>query len=143
MLRHLTPMIRSAKKSFVIRSFDMVAGVSTFLLLLPLNAVTQQYGSADGRWRVHGWLDGNDLEAECTLIQRGRTLRGTCTTEQGVSEISGQSQGSNVSWSYEGDSGGVPTTIRYNGALNGGRITGKISELDNPNAGAFKAELIR
>lgn len=119
-----------------------VACLATLSMLWSFSANCQENVAA-GRWRVHGWLDGNDLEAQCTLIQHGRLLGGTCTTEQGAFEVTGQSQGAAVSWSYEGDSGGMPATIRYSGSISLGRMIGKISVTDNPDAGAFKAELIR
>ena len=120
-----------------------VAIIAFLLSPLPFSVAAQTGTTANDRWRVHGWLEGNDIEAECTWMRRDHTIKGYCTTEQGTTEVTGQSNGTTLTWSYEADIGGTPTTLRYNGVSSGRRMTGKIGVSDNPNAGAFKAEMVR
>ncbi|MGI4757351.1 MAG: hypothetical protein ACRYGF_10955 [Janthinobacterium lividum] len=119
----------------------------TILLIVSSGVAVAQTGSgAAGRWRVHSWINGNDQVAECNFMQSGTTMRGTCTTEQGQTEITGQSSGSSVSWSYNADNKGTSSLFSYRGNLGGGKIIGRIvvsPDPDGATGGAFRADQIR
>jgi len=83
--------------------------------------------SAAGTWKVHASIAGNDSDAECTFTQTGNDLAGTCASQMGSIKITGKVDGKKVSWSYNTEYNGSPLTVKYDGTLDAGKISGGVT----------------
>jgi hypothetical protein len=117
--------------------------VTLAMIFVCVSATAQNEAEVSGRWRVHGWLDGNALVAECVFSHRGTVLRGRCTSREGSSDITGYVKGSTIQWSYNMDANGNPSSISFTGAVVGERISGKIAMDPDSSSGRFTASIVR
>jgi hypothetical protein len=84
--------------------------------------------SASGRWQVRSMIAGNASEVKCTFTQKAAELSGTCdSAERGSMSISGAVDGKKVTWSFKSEYNGTPLTVKYEGTLEPGRITGTVA----------------
>ena len=95
--------------------------------------------SLTGKWKVHTSVEGNDSNSECTITQTDNDLAGTCASEQGSGKITGKVDGKKVTWSYLTEFNGSPLTVKYNGTLDAGKITGDASVVEFGVGGEFTA----
>jgi hypothetical protein len=104
---------------------------------------TQSVQSLSGRWRLHSLMDGSDVVIECDLKQHGRDLDGSCTSEQGPFDMSGNASASSFSLQCQSDIGGGDSTVTYVGKLSGTKMMGKISIGAEEPTGRFTGVLVR
>ena len=97
--------------------------------------------SVGGKWKVHTAIEGNESNSECTITQTDNDLGGTCVSEQGTVKITGKVDGTKVTWSYNSEYNGSPLTVKYNGTLDSGKITGDASVVEFGVGGEFTATL--
>jgi len=83
--------------------------------------------SVTGKWKIHSSIAGNDSEATCTFVQSGNDLTGTCPGPQGEVKFTGKVDGKKVTWTYQIDYNGSPLTMKYDGTLDAGKITGTVT----------------
>jgi autotransporter translocation and assembly factor TamB len=97
--------------------------------------------SLTGKWKIHTAIEGNESYSECTIKQTENDLAGICVSEQGTVKITGKVDGKKVAWSYESEYNGSPLTVKYNGTLDAGKITGDASVVEFGVGGEFTATL--
>jgi hypothetical protein len=90
-------------------------------------ATAQETSSANGKWKIHSAIAGNESDMECTFSQTDKVLAGKCKGEQGDLKITGKVDGKKVTWSYESDYNGTTLNVKYDGILDSGKITGSVS----------------
>lgn len=78
----------------------------------------------NGTWKVHSKVKGSESNFECTFIQTGSGLAGSCTTDKDPVKLTGKVNGNKVAWSYESNYKGISLTLLYDGTLIGDKITG-------------------
>ena len=83
--------------------------------------------SVAGKWKIHSSIAGNDSDAICTFVQSGNDLTGTCPGPGGEAKLVGKMDGKKVSWSFQVDYDGSPLTMKYEGTLDAGKITGTVT----------------
>jgi hypothetical protein len=95
------------------------------MLALAAAALAADFG---GRWQIEATIGGNPAKIECTLVQRGDTLSGTCKPEQfDPSDVTGSIAGTNAKWSYDVVFNGNPSHVEYEAVLGGdGKLTGTL-----------------
>jgi hypothetical protein len=97
--------------------------------------------SLTGKWKVHTSVEGNESNSECTITQTDNDLAGTCASEQGSGKIIGKVDGKKVSWSFNSEYNGSPLTVKYNGTLDSGKITGDANVVEFGVGGEFTATI--
>lgn len=80
--------------------------------------------SVAGKWKVHTSIAGNESDGDCTFTQTENDLTGTCVSEQGSVKITGKVDGAKITWSFNSEYNGSPLTVKYNGTLDAGKMTG-------------------
>jgi hypothetical protein len=95
--------------------------------------------SVTGKWKVHSSIAGNESDSECTFTQKDNDLTGTCALEQINVKIAGKVDGKKVNWSYDTEYNGNPLTVKYNGTLDAGKITGDVLVVQYEVTGDFTA----
>jgi hypothetical protein len=95
------------------------------LLSLAGGALAADFG---GRWKIVATIGGNPAEIQCTLVQKGDTLTGTCKPAQfDPSEVTGTVSGSSARWGYDVVFNGNQNHVQYDAALGAdGRLTGTL-----------------
>jgi hypothetical protein len=90
-------------------------------------ASAQDTSSFAGKWKVHSSIAGNDSDMVCTFTLTDNDLAGTCKGDQSDLKITGKVDGKKVTWSYNSDYNGTALTVKYDGTLDAGKITGSVS----------------
>lgn len=104
-------------------------------------AATGANASVGGKWKVLGSIAGTGVNSECTFTQTGVDLVGTCVRTEGSTKISGKVNGQKVTWQYDIDYNGNPLTMKYDGTLGTGKISGTITVVQMGAGGDFNATL--
>ena len=111
-----------------------------FSLLIAAACTAADAPSLAGKWQVHASIGGNEYEMACTFTQKDDALSGTCVSEQGTSEISGNIAGNKVAWSYKSEYNGTPLTVKFDGALDSAtKMKGSVSVPEFGAEGEFSA----
>lgn len=115
------------------------------LLLVGSVAVAQApaASSMNGKWKVHSAVAGNETDQECTFTQKDSEFTGSCTDEKGNNKITGKVDGSKVTWSYASDYNGTPLTVKFNGKLVDGKVTGETTVDPFGISGDFTATVVK
>ena len=76
----------------------------------PVEAAPPQ--TATGTWKVDADFQGTAAQLTCTLKQDGKTLTGTCTTEDAkVNPIKGEVNEHGLTWHFDAEYQGQPITV--------------------------------
>jgi hypothetical protein len=113
------------------------------ILLISTAAVAQPGNLITGRWRIHARIEGNDIASECTFLQSGNTVRGTCSSEEGTTDIKGTAKGDVVLISYYSDYNGTESTISYTGSVAAQTFSGQIAVDPDGATGKFTGTRVR
>jgi len=104
---------------------------------------TQGGSSLSGKWSVHSSIAGNDSDSNCTFVQAGTDLTGTCsasgTAPGGESKVTGKVDGTKISWQYDFQYNGSPLTMKFSGTLDSGKVTGQVTVAQYGVGGDFTA----
>ena len=100
---------------------------------------TQAGALLTGKWSVHSSIAGNDSDADCTFVQAGTDLTGTCTASGSDSKVTGKVDGAKVSWQYDIQYNGSPLTMKFTGTLDSGKVTGQVMVAQYGMSGDFAA----
>ena len=95
------------------------------MLALASGALAADFG---GRWKIEATIGGNPAAIECTLVQKGDTLSGTCKPEQfDPSVVTGSVAGANAKWGYDVVFKGNQNHVEYEAALGtDGKLAGTL-----------------
>lgn len=103
-------------------------------------AVPAQVPTLTGRWQVQTRMAGNESAQECTFVQKDGDFTGSCGSGQTAVEISGQVDGTRVTFSYKADYQGTALTMAYTGTLESAtRMAGTVSLSPFGMEGSFSA----
>ena len=80
-----------------------------------------------GKWKIHSSIAGNESDATCTFEQTNDDLSGTCPGPDGGVKFTGRMDGKKVKWTYQIQYNGSPLTMKYDGTLDSGKITGNVT----------------
>jgi hypothetical protein len=94
-----------------------------------------------GKWKIHSSIAGNDSDLTCTFARANSDLSGTCPGPDGDVKFTGKIDGKKVSWSYQTQYNGSPLTMKYEGNLDPGKITGSVTVEQYGVTGDFTATL--
>lgn len=94
---------------------------SLFFSLLFASAALS-LGAADnsrlsGNWTIHSTIAGNESDITCSFTQKDKDLTGTCKTDNGNVDITGNIGDQKVIWTYKTEYNGSPLTVTYYGNL--------------------------
>lgn len=90
-------------------------------------AHAQDAASLTGKWSIHSSVAGNDMNSTCTFALAGNDLSGTCLGPQGEVKLTGKVDGKKATWSYQIDYNGSPLTMKFDAALDAGKLTGTVA----------------
>jgi hypothetical protein len=94
-----------------------------------------------GKWTVSTTVMGNGGTSDCTFVQTGTDLSGSCVGETGEHKLTGKVDGNKVSWQYEIDYNGSPLTLGYSATVtDADQITGAVSVQPYNVDGEFTAK---
>jgi hypothetical protein len=119
-----------------------VLPLKTLLLLISSAtlAVAADNASVAGKWHVHTSMAGNESDSDCTFVQKGADLTGTCTSDKESVDITGKVDGKKVTWSYKSEYNGSPLTVNQEGTLTAdNKITGTANVPEYSVDGDFTA----
>ena len=112
----------------------------TFLLLGAAGLAPAADEVLSGKWQIERSAAGNQSRQDCTLTQKSNDLTGTCSSDQGMVEISGKVNAKSVTLTYKGDSAGGPVTVVYKGTIDSpDKITGTVTAVEFSIEGEFTA----
>ncbi len=83
--------------------------------------------SLSGKWKIHSNTMGNEKDIECTFVQTGNDLSGSCTTDDGNAIATGKVDGKKVTWSYKASYDGSPLTVQFAGTIDSAKISGSMT----------------
>jgi hypothetical protein len=70
-----------------------------------------------GSWVISASLGGNAIDTTCMFEVDGTKVGGSCSSELGDTEVSGEVRGNQVKFGYQVDFNGAPLALAYAGAL--------------------------
>lgn len=113
----------------------------SFLLAIPLLTAAQAADSLSGKWQVHRNAAGRESTQECTFVQSGTELSGSCgVSAGGTAPLKGKIDGKQVTWTLRTESEGGAVTIVYAGTLeSASRISGRVTAVEFGVEGDFTA----
>ncbi len=81
-----------------------------------------------GDWNISATIGGNPTAIQCTLVQKGDALSGTCKPGQfDPSPIVGAVAGASAKWGYDVVFNGKQNHVEYEGALGAdGKLSGTL-----------------
>jgi hypothetical protein len=79
-----------------------------------------------GRWKLDLAIKARAFDQDCAFAHLDNTLTGICKGEQGLTRIEGSVDGKRVTWSCQSDYNGSAVTVRFDGTLSDGKVTGKV-----------------
>ncbi len=81
-----------------------------------------------GNWSISSKVGDNPVSIECTLVQKGDALSGTCKPAQfDPSAITGSVSGSSAKWGYDVVFNGAQNHVEYEAVLGAdGKLTGTL-----------------
>ena len=97
--------------------------------------------SINGTWKIRNSIAGNENDASCTFAQTNNNLAGTCPSPDGPVTLTGKVDGKKVTWSLEMQYNGSPLTMKYEGTLDAGKISGSVTVDPFGVSGDFPATL--
>ena len=100
---------------------------------------TQAGALLTGKWSVHSSIAGSENDADCTFVQAGTDLTGTCTASGSDAKVTGKVDGAKVSWQYDIEYNGSPLTMKFTGTLDSGKVTGQVMVAQYGVGGDFAA----
>jgi hypothetical protein len=80
-----------------------------------------------GKWKVHQSIAGNENDSACNFTQTGNDLAGQCGAGFGGSKVTGKIDGKKVTWSSHAQYNGTELTMKYEGTLDAGKVTGTLT----------------
>src|SRR5882672_4509384 len=93
-------------------------------------AVARGAHAADfsGAWNVVATIGGNPAEIQCTIVQKGDALTGTCKPAQfDPSPLTGTVSGASAKWSYDVVFNGNQNHVEYDAVLGAdGKLSGSL-----------------
>jgi len=104
-------------------------------------AQAQDSSTVAGKWKIHSSIAGNESDSACTFTQVSNDVSGSCTRGDGTVKITGKVDGKKVTWSYDIDYNGSTLTMKYDGTLDSGKITGDVTVVQYGAGGDFTAIL--
>ncbi len=120
--------------------------ITLFILSVGIAALPMAMAADDGisgKWQVHQSIAGNDSDQTCTFTLTGADLTGTCESDQGKLQIVGTVQDKKVAWSYKSEYNGTPLTVKFEGTLEPGKISGTVTVPEFNVDGDFTAKLAK
>jgi hypothetical protein len=118
----------------------------TFFAAITVLAPTLAF-AADfaGNWKLDNTFNGRVSVVNCTLVQKGNELTGSCkpdVPDMEASSLTGKVDGSNAKWGYDLTFNGKPARVDYEVTLaTDGTLTGKLlrNGSDSPITGKREA----
>jgi opacity protein-like surface antigen len=97
-----------------------------------------------GKWTVSVSVSGNEGTADCTFVQTGSDLSGSCVGQDGEHKLTGKVDGNKLTFQYEIDYNGTPLTLGYSATVTDpDQITGVVSVQPVNVDGDFTAKRAR
>jgi hypothetical protein len=99
-----------------------------FLIGALLLADTAFAADISGTWSISATIGGNPAAIECTLVQKGDALTGTCKPAQfEPSAVTGTVAGSGAKWGYDVVFNGNQNHVEYEATLGAdGKLSGTL-----------------
>ena len=99
-----------------------------FVLMFAVSAFAAGVPSLTGRWKIHNSVAGSESDQECTLVQTGNKITGSCKSQDGKDlVVTGSLDGKKATWKYDSDFNGNPLTMTYTATLDdSGRVAGSV-----------------
>ncbi len=115
----------------------LLIAILAAVIAAPVNAADP---SLNGNWQVHVTIGDYDNKIVCTFAQNAQSLAGSCTTDNGPSQITGTVSGAKVTWTYKTEYNNSPVTAAYDGTWDAAdKITGTINVPELNASGDFTA----
>jgi len=101
--------------------------ISALLASVFAFAQAQDNPSITGTWKLHASVAGNESDSVCAFTQKDSDLTGTCDGGMGPVKITGKIDGKKITWSFSTEMNGSTLTVKYDGTLDAGKITGTLN----------------
>ena len=101
--------------------------LSVLLASAAVVALAANNATVSGKWKIHSNAMGNEKDSECTFVQTGSDLSGTCTTDDGSADATGKVDGNKITWSYKTAYNGSPLTVQFTGTVDSAKMTGSLT----------------
>jgi hypothetical protein len=84
-----------------------------------------------GTWTISATLEGSPTTTDCTFVQEGGKLTGTCTSRLGESSLGGEMSDGQVAFQYRVNVNGADLEFSYAGTIepNGNAMNGTVTAL--------------
>ena len=113
--------------------------LSAAILLASASAFAAGAPSLNGNWNIHSSIAGNESDLTCNFIQTDAKLTGSCKGEKEI-PITGNVEGTKITWKYDVDHDGTPLTLTYTATLSdSGTFTGSVEVAPFGITGDFTA----
>jgi len=70
-----------------------------------------------GQWKVHNSIAGNESDQDCTFTVAEKKITGSCKSDERTVDVTGNVDGSKVTWKYDVDFNGSNLTVVYTATL--------------------------
>ena len=119
----------------------MKAKLALFFLAVAAVAPAADTAPLSGKWQIHNVISEHESDENCTFVQNGNDLTGTCTSNRGTGSISGKVDDRKVTWTYKSNTGANgPVTLQYTGTLNSATaMSGSVTVKEYGVEGEFTA----
>jgi len=92
--------------------------IASTALLLSTSAFAAAPSTLTGQWSLHQSISGNESDQDCKFVQSAdNKLTGRCKSDDKEVQITGNVDGTKVTWKYVSDYNGSPLTLTYSATL--------------------------
>jgi hypothetical protein len=110
------------------------------LALIAIPSSAADGPALSGKWKVHNSIVGNESDQDCSFVQEGNDISGTCSLEQGTAKLTGKITDAKITWQYNTEYNGSPLTLVYTGTMDkDSKITGTVEVEPMSVSGDFTA----
>lgn len=108
-------------------------------LLVTVATLPAFAADATGNWTVDGMIGNFPIQTVCSFTQKDSALTGACKVDGAEFQLTGQVNGSDMTWKYEVDYQGQHLTVTYKAKLDSASsMKGIVSVMDG--SGEFTAK---
>jgi hypothetical protein len=114
--------------------------ISFGLFLISVLPVLAADNPLSGTWKIDADFEGSPRTIVCTLRQESGKLAGSCKTDEGDREVTGEVSGQKVTWKHKAEYNGEPLMLTYAGTVESpSQIKGTIDVQPMAITGTFTA----
>ncbi|MBZ5621509.1 MAG: hypothetical protein LAQ69_22700 [Acidobacteriia bacterium] len=94
--------------------------MKNLLILAALSALPVAAADISGAWKLEGDIAGVHINRVCAIKQADNKITGGCKNQTNELVLTGEVNGSNVTWKYDTDYEGTKVTLVFKGTIEEG-----------------------